>query len=407
MAPETTKKELAMVTSRAERPTSFQVAEIPVPHGREEEWRFTPISRISALFAEKLTGPQPQISLGDRVLAAIGDSVKLSATSREADRPAATDAQATVRLVETDPLAGTVNAPSERPAVVAWENHDRVLSVRIGKGLEVTEPVIINVTGAGLEAAAQHICVHAEAGSKALVILEHAGSAILTQGIEVQVDDQAELELVSIQEWERDAIHASNHRMRVGQDAKLKHIVVTFGGDLVRICPEVEYEGEGGEAELLGLYFTDSGQHQEHRLFVHHTTRNCVSNVNYKGALHGEQPHSVWIGDVLIGKDAFGTDSYEQNRNLVLNEGAKSDSVPNLEIENGDIAGAGHASATGRFDDEQLFYLQARGISEAEARRLVVLGFFGELINQIGIESLQERLLNRVESQLQKGPSKL
>ena len=113
--------------------------------------------------------------------------------------------------------------------------------------------------------------------------------------------------------------------------------------------------------------------------------RNCRSRVTYKGALQGEGAHTVWVGDVLIRADAEGTDTYELNRNLVLTDGARADSVPNLEIETGEIAGAGHASATGRFDDEQLFYLQARGIPEDEARRLVVRGFFAELVQQIGV----------------------
>ena len=105
-------------------------------------------------------------------------------------------------------------------------------------------------------------------------------------------------------------------------------------------------------------------------------------DVLYKGALQGAGARSVWIGDVLIGPDAVGTDSYEANRNLVLTDGARADSIPNLEIETGDIRGAGHASATGRFDDEQLFYLQARGISEDEARRLVVIGFLTEIVQR-------------------------
>ena len=154
--------------------------------------------------------------------------------------------------------------------------------------------------------------------------------------------------------------------------------MVTLGGDLVRVSPTVTFTDRGGDAELPGLYFADAGQHLEHRLFVDHAVPNCRSNVAYKGALQGEGAHTVWIGDVLIRAAAEATDTYELNRNLVLTDGARADSVPNLEIETGEIDGAGHASATGRFDDEQLFYLQARGIPEEAARRLVVRGFFHE-----------------------------
>ena len=157
--------------------------------------------------------------------------------------------------------------------------------------------------------------------------------------------------------------------------------MVTLGGDLVRLVSNVEYAGPGGAAELLGVYFADAGQHQEHRLFVDHAVPNCRSNVTYKGALQGEGAHTVWIGDVLIRPAAEGTDTYELNRNLVLTDGARADSVPNLEIETGEIVGAGHASATGRFDDEQLFYL-CRAASRPSARRLVVRGFFAEVVQR-------------------------
>ena len=158
----------------------------------------------------------------------------------------------------------------------------------------------------------------------------------------------------------------------------------------------------GGDAELLGLYFADSGQHLEHRMLVDHSVPNCRSNVLYKGALQGSSAHTVWIGDVLIRAKAEGTDTYELNRNLVLTEGARADSVPNLEIETGEIEGAGHASATGRFDDEQLFYLRSRGIAEDEARRLVVHGFFNDLIRKIDVPDLRQRLESVVEAELAK-----
>jgi len=202
-------------------------------------------------------------------------------------------------------------------------------------------------------------------------------------------------------------VHASSHRARLGRDAKLKHVVVTFGGDVVRITPDAEFEAEGGEVEMLGLYFADSEQHQEHRLFVDHSVPNCRSRVTYKGALQGDGAHAVWVGDVLIRATASGTDTYELNRNLVLSDGARADSVPNLEIETGEIEGAGHASATGRFDDEQLFYLQARGIPEIDARRLVVRGFFTELIQEIGVPEVEERLVASIEAELEKSMSVL
>ena len=190
---------------------------------------------------------------------------------------------------------------------------------------------------------------------------------------------------------------------RVDRDATLRHIVVSIGGGVVRVNPNVALAGAGSRGEMYGLAYSDSGQHLESQVFLFHKGPHTSGDVLYKGALQGEGASTAWIGDVLIGRDATGTDSYEANRNLVLTEGARAESIPNLEIETGDIAGAGHASATGRFDDEQLFYLQARGIPEEEARRLVVIGFLSEIVQKIGVEELEEQLFALIEEELRQG----
>jgi Fe-S cluster assembly protein SufD len=251
------------------------------------------------------------------------------------------------------------------------------------------------------------VLVHARELSEALVVLDHVGPATLAETVEVVVEDGAHLTLISVQDWAPGSVHASSHRLRLGRDSTLRHIVVTLGGDVVRLTPDAEFTGENGSVEMIGLYFADAGQHQEHRLFVDHAVPSCRSRVTYKGALQGQDAHTVWVGDVLIRAEAEGTDTYELNRNLVLSEGARADSVPNLEIETGFIAGAGHASATGRFDDEQLFYLRSRGIPEPDARRLVVRGFFAELIHAIGVPEVEERLLAAIEAELEKSMSVL
>jgi len=196
-------------------------------------------------------------------------------------------------------------------------------------------------------------------------------------------------------------VHVSEQHLKLGRDAALRHTVITLGGDLVRVSPTATFADKGGDVEMLGVYFADQGQHQEHRLFVDHAVPNCKSRVMYKGALQGEGAHTVWIGDVLIRAAAEATDTYELNRNLVLTPGARADSVPNLEIETGEIEGAGHASATGRFDDEQLFYLQSRGIAEEAARRLVVRGFFHEILVKIDVPEVRERLEAAIEAELE------
>jgi Fe-S cluster assembly protein SufD len=196
-------------------------------------------------------------------------------------------------------------------------------------------------------------------------------------------------------------VHVAAQHARLGRDAVLRATAVSLGGSLVRQAPTVTFTQPGGDAELLGLYFADDGQHLEHRLLVDHAVPHCTSNVVYKGALQGEAAHTVWIGDVLIQAEAEGTQTFELNRNLLLTDGARADSVPNLEIETGEIAGAGHASTTGRFDDEQLFYLTSRGIPEDQARRLVVRGFFGEILQRITVPAVRERLTAAIEAELE------
>ena len=174
-----------------------------------------------------------------------------------------------------------------------------------------------------------------------------------------------------------------NHRIHVGSGATLRHSVVTLGGDFVRLRMDQDFGGEQSDLNMLGIYFVDPGQHMEHRTMVVHNHPECKSRVVYKGALDGARAHSTWVGNALIKPTAPGTDSYELNRNLVLTPGAIADSEPNLEIENGNIIGAGHASSVGRFDDEELFYLQSRGVTEKEARKMVVRAYFGGKADEI------------------------
>jgi Fe-S cluster assembly protein SufD len=299
-----------------------------------------------------------------------------------------------------DKRIGTAGIPEDRVSANAWENFAGATVVTIPSEFEATSEITVDIEGTSLEAAAQHLVIVAEKFSKAVVVLSHKGSAVVSENVEIIVEDGASLTVITLQEWNEDAVHASSQQAKIGRDAKLKHVMVSLGGDLVRVTPSARFTAPGGEAELFGLYFADAGQHLEQRLFVDHAVANCKSNVLYKGALQGRNAHAVWVGDVLIRKEAEGTDTYEANRNLLLTDGARADSVPNLEIETGLIEGAGHASATGRMDDEHLFYLMARGIPENVARRLVVRGFLNEIIQQIKVPSIEERLTEAVEREL-------
>ena len=363
---------------------SFDLADHPVPTGREEQWRFTPLKRLRGLHDGTAdTAGHPQ----GKVVVEVDAAPELRVESVGRD----------------DPRLGRAGAPADRVAAQAWARFDQATVITVPADAVGSRPTIVTVRGEGSEGAAYgHTLIEVEPFGSAVVVVDHIGSATYADTLEVVVRDGGRLTVVSLQEWAPDAVHVSSHRLRVGRDASLRHVAVSLGGDLVRIHPIVNYDGPGADAELLGLYFADAGQHLEHRLFVDHDRPHCRSRVTYKGALQGDGAHTVWIGDVFIRHNAVGTDTYEINRNLVLTDGARADSVPNLEIETGEVVGAGHASTTGRFDDEQLFYLQSRGITEDEARRLVVRGFFADLLARIGIQELQTRLLQAVDAELER-----
>jgi Fe-S cluster assembly protein SufD len=364
---------------------SFDVDAFEVPGGRDEIWRFTPLRRLRGLHdgSAHATGTA-QIGVAEQP----GVQVE---TARRGDE----------RL-------GQGGVPTDRVAAQAFSSFNSATLVTVGRDTQIAEPVNVTVTGPGEGAVAYgHLQIRVGELAEAVVVIDHRGSGTYADNVELIVGDAARLTVVWIADWADDTVHVSAHHAKLGKDSVLRHVAVTLGGEVVRMAANVRYTGPGGDAELLGLYFADDGQHLESRLLVDHAYPDCKSNVLYKGALQGDpdsslpDAHTVWVGDVLIRPEATGTDTFEVNRNLVLTDGARADSVPNLEIETGEIVGAGHASATGRFDDEQLFYLCSRGIPEEQARRLVIRGFFGGIISQIAVPEVRERLTAAIEHELE------
>lgn len=364
--------------------TSFDVDAFEVPHGRDEAWRFTPLRRLRGLHD--------------------GSAVADGAAGIEVDGPESVRSETVPR---DDDRLGAAGVPADRVAAQAYSAFGSATVVTVPKGAEIAEPITITVTGPGAGTTAYgHLQLRAEELSRATVVVDVRGGGTYADNVEFVVGDGAALTVVWIADGEQDLVHVTSHHAALGKDAVLRHTAVQLGGDLVRLTGRVRFDGPGGDAEMLGLYFADAGQHLESRLLVDHARPHCRSNVLYKGALQGDpesglpDAHTVWVGDVLIRATGIGTDTFEVNRNLVLADGARADSIPNLEIETGEIVQAGHASATGRFDDLQLFYLQARGIPEDQARRLIVRGFFGEIIAKIPVEAVRERLTEAVEREL-------
>ena len=303
------------------------------------------------------------------------------------------------------PAFGGAGLPEDRPSAAAWGSAEQAYLVTIPGDAKPDCEIQIGINSEATAPSALHVIIDAKPFSRGTVILDHKGSAVLGENVEIIVGDEAEITVISIQDWDTEAVHNSAQFAKLGRNSKLRHMVVSLGGKTLRVSTSAEFTQPGGDVELLGMYFADAGQYIENRLYVDHAVPNCKSRVTYKGALQGDKAHTVWVGDVLIRMAAEGTDTYELNRNLLLTDGARADSVPNLEIETGKIEGAGHASASGRFDDEQLFYLQARGINEREARRLVVRGFLNEIIQKIGNEEIESRLSASIEAELERSGS--
>jgi Fe-S cluster assembly protein SufD len=362
--------------SPSERFTSRNPDDFPIPSTAQEDWRFTPLGRIRDFFQP--FEPDGVIE-GDQTV----------------------PAGAHVDVVDPSTLAafGRALTPADRVSALAMANAKRGLHVRVDAGAELAEPIVLYRKGVSGRSYTHHV-VEVGANARATLVIDHRGLIEVAANIEFVIGDGASLSVVAVNAADEGSIQLSSYAALVGRDATYRHTNVTLGGSIVRIVPTVRFAGPGGHAEFLGVSFAGDGQHFESRLFVDHDQPKCSSNVLYKNALRGDSARTVWIGDVRIRPSAVGTDTYEMNRNLLLSDGARADSVPNLEIETGDIAGAGHASATGRFDDLQLFYLQSRGIPEDEARRLVVRGFFADVVERIGIPDLERQIMTAVETRL-------
>ena len=356
---------------------SWNVADHPMPTGREEIWRFTPISRIKALLEET---PSDAHLLWE-------ESFPAGVTSRE--------------LTEQQAREISSEAPVDRVSALAASLSGGARLVDVPAEAELDAPVSIVLRGQG-ELVWGHIVVRVGHHARATIVVRHEGSATYGTKLDVIVGEGAVVNFVTIQDWSDDTVHGGQTSVLVGRDAQVRTVTVSLGGSLVRLTETSRFAGPGGTLEQFGLYFVDAGQHIEHRLFVDHNEPQTHSKVDYRGALQGKGAHSVWVGDVLIRKVAERISTYEANKNLVLTEGCRADSVPNLEIQTGQIEGAGHSSTTGRFDDEQLFYLQSRGINALEAKRLVVRGFFATIIAKIGVHELEGRLMTAIEAELAK-----
>lgn len=356
------------------RITSLDPADFPVPTGREEEWRFAPVASLVPFF--------------------------------EADPQAGqltSEPSTYVSVADLDPQDAGFWVPTDRPSAIARAGVRRSVRVDVPADAVVEEPIVVRLQ-ADRALAHGHVDIRIGAHAKVTVVLVHDASADTSGAIVTDVGPGASLTMLAILDGSTEHSHLWQWPTRVGRDATFTGSTITMGGRVARILPSVTYAGPGGSATMLGAFLADDGQYLEHRTLVEHVAPHCTSNVTFKGALSGASTHTVWVGDVVVRREAVGTETYEMNRNLVLDDGARADSVPNLELETGDVASAGHASATGRFDDQQLFYLQARGIPERIARQLVVRGFFVDVLSRISSVEWRDAVLQRIAVRLGMDP---
>ena len=310
---------------RTGRPKSTSVSDFPEINKTQDLWKYLDREQLAGLDADVLAEYKEEVTWTESA------GAKFS------------------WIESTDPRAGSIGTPEDRVAAAGYTNASQTLLVEISG--QSSQPVVLTINGTNKSASALHLLIVAEAHSEATLVVSHTGLGVLSENIEISIADEAKLNFVSVQNWAAGSVHVSAHYAKLGRNSLLKHTVASFGGDLVRITPVTTFSAPSAEVEMNGVYFANSGQHIENRPFVDHVAANCKSRVTYKGALAGDKAHTVWIGDVLIRVEAEGTDTYELNRNLLLTDGARADSVPNLEIETGEIQGAGHASASGRFDE--------------------------------------------------------
>lgn len=250
-------------TNKGEVFTSYDVNAFEVPSSKDEAWRFTPLRRLRGLHD--------------------GTAVRDGQATVEVSSVADVNVETVAR---TDSRLGEAGVPSDRVAAQAYSGFESATIVSVGAETEVAEPVIVTVTGPGEGMTAYgHLQIRLANFATATVVIDQRGSGTYAENVEFVLGDSAKLTVVAVQDWADDAVNATAHHALLGRDATLRHIAVTLGGDLVRLSGTVRYAGPGGDAELLGLYFADAGQHFEQRLLVDHSQPKCKSNVLYKGAL--------------------------------------------------------------------------------------------------------------------------
>jgi Fe-S cluster assembly protein SufD len=387
------------------------------PDLRVEEWRYTDPRRFD------LARPvaEPAQAVPDRVggiAGALGGKVSASATIADgrfvAARSAGQVVVADLAAVARDSAElvrehfGRVVVPDDKFTALGLAGFTGGVFVHVPDEVELADPIAITMHATQPGVAVPRILVTVGRNAKAVVYIDHTGDAEQTvvEAIEVVVGEGATAHVVSAQDWGPGVDHLGVHTGLVHQNGDYRHLEASLGGRTVYVRPDLRLDHPGGNGELLGVYFCDEGQQIEHRSLIHHNASHTTSDLVYKGALQGDS-RATFFGNIRIEPHAKATASDQTNRNLILTDKARADSIPFLEIENSDVVRCGHHSSVGQVDELQLFYLQSRGISREEAARMLVFGFLAEVTDRIDLPGVTATVLDEVEREIRSGPTAL
>jgi Fe-S cluster assembly protein SufD len=302
-------------------------------------------------------------------------------------------------------IGKTVNVEEGKFAALAGALAQNGVVLYVPKGVNVEEPLHSVLWGPGANLAhISHILVLVDEGASVTYVHESASPDDMASNsmhaglVEIQVLQDASLKFVELQSWGRHVWNFSHERIRVERGGKLDWIFGAIGSRLTKNFSELDLAGEGATGRMSGFYFTDGNQHLDHDTQQNHLAPHTTSDLLFKGALKGKS-RSVWQGMIYVAPGAQKTDGYQANRNLVLSEGARADSIPGLEILADDVR-CTHGATVGKLEQEPLFYLKSRGIPQAEAEKIVVEGFFDPIFQRIPFEGVRERFQEYIANKM-------
>jgi Fe-S cluster assembly protein SufD len=396
---------------------------LPVPSQETEEWRYTDLSDLDLGFAPWAAGVRAENLDGvdERILRAAGRVGERAGLQIQHNSEIAVTHLDPALAAQGVIFGDLDRATEEHPALVEPALHALVPTTRTkftalhgafrtgGTFLYVPAGVVVEAaiqTLTWLDADGAAIFPHTliVVGEDAeITFIDRYASPDLERAlsdavVEIHAGPAARVRYVSIQEWGEGVTHLGVQRTRLSRDADFRSVAVGFGASLSRVESESALAEPGAFSEMLGIFFADGSQHFDHRTEQDHEAANCTSDLLYKGALRDES-RAVYSGWVHVRPGAQKTDAMQTSRNIVLSDRAKADAIPNLEIEANDVR-CGHAASVGPVEEETLFYLQSRGIPRMEAERLIVFGFFQEVLDRIPVEEVRDGVADAIEQEL-------